>query len=64
MPEEAIVYTIGFILLLGYSIILQISSNLGALFSAYLLPFGRPLPNLFHGIGISVTSQNNLIVFT
>src|SRR5215208_4329090 len=64
IPEEAIVYTMGFILLSGYSMILWISSKVGALSSAYILPFGRPRVIFFHGMTMSVTSQNILIVLT
>ena len=49
-----------FKLLSGYSIILKISYIVGALSSAYLFPFGRPRVIFFHGMTISVISQNIL----
>jgi hypothetical protein len=62
--DEIIVITIGFILLSGYSMILWISPKVDALSSAYILPFGRPRVIFFHGMTMSVTSQNILIVLT
>src|SRR5206468_11095919 len=41
---------IGLILLSGYSVIFFISSNVGALSSAYLFTLGSPLVIFFHGI--------------
>jgi hypothetical protein len=45
-------------------ILFFISSNVGALSSAYLFTLGSPLVIFFHGIMTSVTSQKVLIVFT
>ena len=50
IPEDAIVQTIAFILLSGYSIIRRISSMLEALSSPNFLTLGRPLLIFFHGI--------------
>ena len=59
-----IVYTIGLILLSGYSQIFLISSIVGALSSAYLFTLGRPLVIFFQGTMTSVISQNVFTTFT
>ena len=60
----ALLSTIGLILLSGYSKILLISSSVGALSSAYLLPLGSPRLIFFQAIGKSLISQNILMVLT
>jgi hypothetical protein len=55
------VYTIGLILLSGYSTIFRTSASVGILSFAYLLPLDNPRVIFFQFIDKSYISQNNFI---